>query len=151
MRVLYEAEITGDDPGAILELAFGRFRFDEAGRGHAETLIAAYRRHRRGVDRALGEALQHWDLDRVGAIERAILRLGASEILHLPETPAPVVVDEAVRLARRYLDDRGAGFVNGVLDAVARRSRAPEMRAPAGAKREGRGDTRRRSGAGEGA
>ena len=123
MRVLYESDLTGDDPQAVLELAFGRFRFTEAGRRHAEALMTAYRRHRRRIDRVLGENLRNWDLARVGAIERALLRLAATEILYLPETPAPVVLNEAVRLAHRYLDDQGAGFVNGVLDPVARRTR----------------------------
>jgi N utilization substance protein B len=127
MRVLYEAEITGDDPGAVLELAFGRFRFSEEGRSHAEALIAAYRRHRRRIDRVLQETLSRWDLTRLGAIERALLRAAAAEILYLPETPAPVVLNEAVRLAHRYLDERGAGFVNGVLDPIARRERPAEM------------------------
>ena len=123
MRVLYESDLTGDDPQAVLELAFGRFRFTEAGRQHAAALMAAYRRHRRRIDRVLGEKLRNWDLARVGAIERALLRLGATEILYLPETPAPVVLNEVVRLAHRYLDDQGAGFVNGVLDPVARDAR----------------------------
>jgi transcription antitermination protein NusB len=127
MRVLYESELTGDDPGAVLELAFGRFRFSEEGRSHAEALIAAYRRHRRRIDRILQETLNRWDLARLGAIERALLRAAAAEILYLPETPAPVALNEAVRLAHRYLDERAAGFVNGVLDPIARRERAAEM------------------------
>ena len=131
MRVLYEAEVTGDDPTAVLELAFGRFRFTEAGRLHAEALVAAYRRHRRRIDRALQETLRHWDLARLGAIERALLRAAACEILYLPEIPAPVALSEAVRLAHRYLDERGAGFVNGVLDPIARRERAAELSAGA--------------------
>jgi len=127
MRVLYESDLIGDDPQAILELSFGRFHFTEAGRRHAEALVQAYRRHRRAVDRAIRETLQNWDLSRVGTVERAILRLGATEILYLPDTPAPVVLDEAIRLAHRYLDERGAGFVNGVLDPIARRVRGAEM------------------------
>jgi N utilization substance protein B len=131
MRVLYESEATGDDPQVILELAFGRFRFTESGRRHAEALVVAYRRHRRRIDGVLSGTLRNWDLARIGALERALLRLAATEILYLPETPAPVVLDEAVRLAHRYLDERGAGFVNGVLDPVARQTRAGEMAADA--------------------
>lgn len=123
LRVLYEADITGDDPREVLALAFGRFRFTPEGRRHAERLVGDFRARVTEVDRALSACLRHWELGRLGAVDRALLRVGAVELLYLQEVPTAVVLDEALRLAHRYLDPPGAAFVNGVLDALAREAR----------------------------
>lgn len=74
----------------------------------------------RGVDAELSAVTANWRLERLGAIERAVLRIGAAE-LRRGETPPRVVLKEAVRLAERYGSVQSAKFVNGVLDALARR------------------------------
>ncbi len=127
MRVLYEAEITGDKPLEIMELSFGRFRFSEDGRAYLEQLIEACVRHRRKIDNTIRPRLQNWELERLGAVERAILRLATAEILYCADTPAQVILDEALRLAHRYGDDAAPAFVNGVLDPIARGARLAEL------------------------
>ncbi|MFH1143115.1 MAG: transcription antitermination factor NusB [Candidatus Eisenbacteria bacterium] len=133
MRVLYEAEVTGDDAREILALAFGRLRLTAEGRRYAEALLEARLRHRTRLDKEIQATLEHWDLDRLGLVERSILRLAAAELFHLPETPARVVLDEALCLAHRYGDPRSAGFVNGVLDALGHKARARELGSGRGA------------------
>lgn len=81
------------------------------------TLIA----ERPEIDAALADVTTNWRLERLGAIERSVLRLAAAE-LHRGETPPRVVIQEAVRLAERYGSAQSARFVNGVLDALARRT-----------------------------
>lgn len=81
------------------------------------TLIA----ERPEIDATLADVTTNWRLERLGAIERSVLRLGAAE-LHRGETPPRVVIQEAVRLAERYGSAQSARFVNGVLDALARRT-----------------------------
>jgi N utilization substance protein B len=128
MRVLYEADITGDDPREVLELAFGRLRFTEEGRCYAQRIVAGFLAEAARIDGAIAEQLQHWQLERIGGIERAILRLATAELLLIAETPVEVILDEALRLAHRYGDPAGAPFVNGVLDAIARVARPAEAR-----------------------
>jgi N utilization substance protein B len=72
------------------------------------------------IDRELEAVTANWRLERLGAIERSVLRLAAAE-LRRGETPPRVVLQEAVRLAERYGSEQSARFVNGVLDALARR------------------------------
>jgi transcription antitermination protein NusB len=72
------------------------------------------------IDEALRDVTTNWRLERLGAIERSVLRLGAAE-LSRGETPPRVVIQEAVKLAERYGSPQSARFVNGVLDALARR------------------------------
>ena len=75
------------------------------------------------LDRDLMEVTDNWRLERIGAIERSVLRLGAAE-LRRGETPPLVVIQEAVRLAERFGTAASARFVNGVLDAYARKTGA---------------------------
>jgi transcription antitermination protein NusB len=72
------------------------------------------------IDRELTEVTTNWRLERLGVIDRCVLRLAAAE-LEAGETPPRVVIQEAVRLAERYGTLKSAKFVNGVLDALARR------------------------------
>ena len=81
------------------------------------TLIA----ERPEIDATLADVTTNWRLERLGAVERSVLRLAAAE-LHRGETPPRVVIQEAVRLAERYGSAQSAKFVNGVLDALARRT-----------------------------
>jgi N utilization substance protein B len=71
------------------------------------------------LDREIGEAAEHWRLDRLGWVDRNILRLAVFELRH-ELAPPRVVIDEALWLAHRFAGPRSPGFINGVLDRVAR-------------------------------
>ncbi len=73
------------------------------------------------IDGALAEVTTNWRLDRIGAIERSVLRLAAAELAR-GDTPPRVIIQEAIRLAERYGSAKSAAFVNGVVDALARRA-----------------------------
>lgn len=72
------------------------------------------------LDAAIGSAATNWRLDRIAPVDLCILRLATWELLREPKTPAAVVIDEAVELAKRFADAGSPAFVNGVLDAVKR-------------------------------
>jgi len=74
----------------------------------------------RDLDAELSEVTTNWRLERIGAVERCVLRMAAAE-LSIGETPPRVVIQEAVTLAERFGSAQSAKFVNGVLDALARR------------------------------
>lgn len=74
----------------------------------------------RDLDTQLSEVTTNWRLERIGAVERCVLRMAAAE-LSIGETPPRVVIQEAVTLAERFGSAQSAKFVNGVLDALARR------------------------------
>ena len=74
----------------------------------------------RDLDAELAEVTTNWRLERIGAVERCVLRMAAAE-LSIGETPPRVVIQEAVTLAERFGSSQSARFVNGVLDALARR------------------------------
>ena len=74
----------------------------------------------KAIDDALREVTTNWRLERLGAVERAVLRIAAAELLR-GDPPPRVTIQEAVRLAERYGSEQSARFVNGVLDALARK------------------------------
>ncbi|MDU7692702.1 MAG: transcription antitermination factor NusB [Helicobacter sp.] len=69
------------------------------------------------IDNAIKGFLQNWDFDRVGALEKAILRLGTFEIRY-QKTPKSVVINEMITLAKKYSDKESAKFINGILDKI---------------------------------
>ena len=70
------------------------------------------------LDPMIGEAAEHWRIERMNVMDRLILRLAIFEFLHQPETPARVVINEALELARAFSGDQSVRFINGILDAV---------------------------------
>ncbi len=73
------------------------------------------------LDHELSIQTANWRIERLAAVDRNILRLAAFELLHHPETPPAVVIDEAIELAKRFGAGESARFVNGVLDGLRRR------------------------------
>jgi N utilization substance protein B len=93
-------------------------------RAMAERLATGAQSRAAELDREIAEAATHWRLDRIAPVDRTILRLGAYELVAEPGTPAAVVLDEAIELAKRFGEADSPAFVNGVLDAIRRRVRA---------------------------
>ncbi|HEX5108930.1 MAG TPA: transcription antitermination factor NusB [Vicinamibacterales bacterium] len=72
------------------------------------------------LDPMIVEAAEHWRLERMNVVDRLILRLATYEMLHETDTPAKVVINEALELARAFSGDEAVRFINGVLDAIRR-------------------------------
>lgn len=77
------------------------------------------------IDKLISDRSAHWRLERMSVVDRNILRLAIYEMSHL-ETPPPVVIDEAIELARQFSGDESIAFINGVLDAI-RKDLKPEQ------------------------
>jgi N utilization substance protein B len=121
--MLYQWERTGEGPERVAE-AFWRVRTttDET-RAMAERLFTGAVREQEAIDAAVGAALTNWRFDRIADVDKAVLRLGAFELMHEPQTPGAVVIDEAVELAKRFSEADSPAFVNGVLDALRKKVR----------------------------
>jgi N utilization substance protein B len=85
---------------------------------YVRRVVALLDQHLREVDEALRAALDNWRLERLSAMDRAVLRIGATEILFVEDVPPKVAIQEAIRLAEAYGGDESPRFVNGVLDAL---------------------------------
>jgi N utilization substance protein B len=83
-----------------------------------EGLVDGVQEHQEQIDTMITQVAENWRLDRMAAIDRNILRLGAYEMLFRPEIPAKVAINEALELAKRYSTAQSSRFVNGILDRV---------------------------------
>jgi N utilization substance protein B len=122
--VLYAADLSatdqgGPDPRDVFEGVATHFDLQAGARAFAEELALGVTAHRAELDERIAAHARNWRVDRMAAVDRNVLRLAAYELLHT-ETPASVVLDEAIELARDFGSERSPAFVNGVLDAIAR-------------------------------
>ena len=101
------------------ERVVAHFELPEGARAFAKELVTGVCRSQKDLDARLAAHSENWRIERMAAVDRNVLRIGAYEILHT-DTPAAVVIDEAVELAQRFGGDRSPAFVNGILDSVAR-------------------------------
>jgi len=85
---------------------------------YIRSVLTLLEEHLGEVDAKVSSALDNWRFERVGKIDRAILRIGAVEILYIEEVPPKVSIQEAIRLAEAYGGEDSPRFVNGVLDAL---------------------------------
>ncbi len=132
-RLLYELELNPDVPQHRREQYLREHIRDPQGRQYAQTLIDGVRTKRPQLDQIIQELVERWSLERIGVVERVLLRIGLFEMLFQPDVPPAVAISEAVRLARRYGERDSHRFVNGVLDAARRRyTQAPAPDAAAG-------------------
>ena len=127
---LYARESTGQDPEAIFADQSMRQSYDPATREYARRIFACACDNAETIDRAIKAGAAHWNFDRIGSVEKNILRAAIAELKHCPETPAAVIIDEAVELAKAYAGEDSGGFVNGVLDWVYKHSEEDEVPAP---------------------
>jgi N utilization substance protein B len=89
-------------------------------RQFAEDLARGVARHQGELDTLIKELSTNWALERMARVDVSILRLGAFELLHRPETPVNVVINEAVEIGKRYGTKETPAFVNGILDKISR-------------------------------
>jgi len=87
-------------------------------RRYAERLIRGVCNHLPQLDAEIAVALDNWVMDRVGHVERAVLRIALYEMLHVPDVPPSVAINEAIEVVKQYGNDDAPRFVNGVLDRL---------------------------------
>jgi len=122
LQALYAWDMrSGEDLARVATKVWDDLAVSPEERKFAGGLVRTYAGSSAEVDAALMAVTDNWRLERVGAIERSVLRLGAAELAR-NEAPPRVVIQEAVRLAERFGSAASAKFVNGVLDAYARRA-----------------------------
>jgi N utilization substance protein B len=116
LDVLFEAEARGVAPAALLDERIAAA--DSAPNPYVSVLIDGVAQHRDRIDELIGTYAVGWSLDRMPAVDRAVLRIGVFEVLWSDEVPDAVAVDEAVSLARSLSTDDSPAFVNGLLGRI---------------------------------
>jgi N utilization substance protein B len=126
-RVAYQSDVTGDGYAATWSAVREEERLSQDQRGLVEDVVGLLEGRASAVDETLAGACSHWPLARLAATDRSVLRAAVAELLARPGTPARVVLDEAIEIARHFGSEESGAFVNGVLDQVARHVRPGEL------------------------
>jgi transcription antitermination protein NusB len=117
--LLYEAEIKGLTPSELLaELPVTPEPF-------TVELLVGVGEHGAEIDELLRAYARDWKLERMPAMDRAVLRMATFEVVHRPDVPTGALISEAVELAKHYGTDESGRFVNGMLSAIAEAERGP--------------------------
>lgn len=124
-QVLYASHFSEKPDQELLVRTFDHFRdpevpLDNRQESFAWNLLSGVFSRSRELDEIIEEYSRHWKLSRIAKIELTILRLALFEMLHTPEIPLKVAMNEAVELSKQFGDDNSRNFVNGILDGVAR-------------------------------
>jgi len=114
LELLYEAEVKDTSAGELIS------SLPVTPAAYSVELAEGVDEHRGEIDELLRDHARGWSLERMPAVDRALLRLATYELLHQQEVPVGVVISEAVELASEFSTDDSGRFVNGVLSAIAK-------------------------------
>ncbi len=97
---------------------------EEEVRQFADELVEGTVERIESIDVLLARHAEHWRVSRMAAVDRNILRVATFELLHEPDTPAPVAINEALEVARKFSTSESVQFINGILDSIRKESEA---------------------------
>lgn len=117
LQALFSVEVGHRDPAEVLDEYLATYS-ESAHRLFVKELVLGTLAHTDESDAAISPLLEGWTLERLPTIDRLLLRMGTFELNHWPQTPRPVVINEAVELAKRFSTEDSGRFVNGVLSAL---------------------------------
>ena len=118
LQVLYQLDISREDPRGALDLYFENFRPSEKAREFCQRLIEGVLQNQEGIDRFIEENAENWTLKRMAVVDRNILRVATFELMHCPDIPFKASLNEAIELAKKYSTDDSSAFINGILDRI---------------------------------
>ena len=118
LQVLYLMDITKLEKSDAIRVVIGGAAPEKPIADFARHLVDGTSAHIEDLDLSIHKAAQHWEMKRMAALDRNILRMGAFELLHELDTPPSVIIDEAVEIAKLFSTDESGKFVNGILDNI---------------------------------
>jgi N utilization substance protein B len=128
LQMLYQWDMTREPMDRVAGLFWQVRSGTDEMKAMAERLARGAQGELEKLDETIGAALTRWRFERVAPLDRNVMRIAAYELMREPQTPAAVVIDEAVELAKRFGEADSPAFVNGVLDGVRRAVRDKEQK-----------------------
>jgi len=121
MQMLFQADMGRQNPDEVRKTFWqARDEVEPDTRGFAEDIFRVAVAREEEIDTLIEKHSANWKLARMSSVDRNVLRTAVAELTGFPGTPAPIVINEALEIARRYSSPESINFLNGVLDAIAR-------------------------------
>ena len=121
MQMLFQGDLGKHTPEQVEKLFWeSRDDVDDDTRAFAEDIYRVAIARQPEIDKLIEEHAQNWRLERMAVVDRNLIRAAVAEMLGSPNTPAAIIINESLEVARRYAAPESIHFLNGVLDAIAR-------------------------------
>jgi len=120
LKTLYNRDMTGENIKDVMESTSIDLKIPRSMIEFYETIVQGADENTCDIDALIDKYAENWSIKRITVIDKNILRLGIFEMCYLKDTPYKVVIDEAVKLAKRFGSELSGAFVNGILDRAAK-------------------------------
>lgn len=128
MQTIFAYEFRGGEPLDILKYNLQEYRFKIMDKGFAELLLKGALKNKNEIIKIIQKEAPEWPVDKIAPIDRAILEVGAYELLFSEDVPPIVAINEAVEIAKSFGDTNSPKFVNGVLSTIMHKYRKEAVR-----------------------
>jgi transcription antitermination protein NusB len=125
--MLFQIDVAGGPPEDVFRGFWPGVESCDEIRPFAEGLVWGVVRARQELDGVVAGSAENWRLERMAVVDRNVLRMAVYEMLHEPDVPPVVAIDEAIEIARKFGGEESSAFVNGVLDSIRRRLERGEI------------------------
>ena len=129
LQFLFQRDFNHGDLASALELFWEDKPGQKKARAYAEELIYGVEKNGQELDAMIKRYAEHWDVKRMGGVDRNAIRIGLHEMTATSGVPPVVAIDEAVEIAKQYSSNESARFVNGILDRALRDMRETKAKA----------------------
>jgi N utilization substance protein B len=121
MQMLFQADVGKQNPDEVRKTFWqARDEVEDDTQGFAEDIFRVATAREEEIDGIIEQHSENWKISRMSAVDRNVLRMAIAELIGFPGTPQPIVINEALEIARRYSAPESINFLNGVLDAIAK-------------------------------
>ena len=121
LQMLFQSDMGKQDAEQVRKVFWSeRKEMDESVRGFADDIFRMATERAADIDQIIEKHAANWRMERMAAVDRNVMRAAVAEFMGFPQTPAPVVINEALEIARKFSSPEAVNFINGVLDSVAK-------------------------------
>ncbi|MBD3866748.1 MAG: transcription antitermination factor NusB [Acidobacteria bacterium] len=118
LQLLFQMDLSGGSPEDQFQDFWEGLEVPGSVREFAEKLVRGTWNESDSLDEEIGRAAVNWRMDRMATVDRNVLRMATWEMLFDRDTPAAVIIDEAIEIARKFGSEDSGGFINGILDSI---------------------------------
>ena len=121
LQMLFQLDMGKQSPDNVRKTFWSeRKEMDETVRGFADDIFRVAVERGASIDQMIEAHAPNWRMERMAAVDRNVLRAAVAEFVGFPQTPPPIVINEALEIARKFSSPEAVNFINGVLDSVAK-------------------------------
>jgi N utilization substance protein B len=121
LQMLFQLDMGKQSPEQVRKTFWSeRKEMDESVRGFADDIFRLATERGDEIDKVIESHAQNWRMERMAAVDRNVMRAAVAEFIGYPQTPAPIIINEALEIARKFSSPEAINFINGVLDSVSK-------------------------------